>query len=169
MNVFHPDYVPGTVPDKITIEHCDGHQDKIKNYREGEDYSIFINDSPIGHRRTYMDRSYIEPDIAFFTKEEAETTMAQFMKLADEFPFEVIEFSYNGFMGKSNKDVLMPYRARFVKWSGDPGVAVMACSDGEERYIPTYAMPHAHFCLPNDMTRVEGDGQPTFFGSASKS
>lgn len=169
MNVFHPDYKPGTVPLKIAIEHCVGHQDKVRNYEEGEDYSIFINDSPIGYRRTFMDMSYINPDIAFFTIERAKEVLAQFMRLDEEYPFKVVEFSYNGFGGQCNPDITMPYRARFVRWSGDPGIAIMACSDGEERYIPTYAMPCSHWCLPNDMTRVEGNGHVQLFGAASKS
>jgi hypothetical protein len=169
MNVFAPSYTPGTVPDKITIEHCDGHQDKVKHYEEGQDFSIFVHGSPIGYRRQYMDRSYIEPTIAFFTSDVAKEIVAQFKQLNDEFPFKVIGFEYNGFMGNTDPNETMPYRVRFVKWSGDPGVAVMACSDGKERLIPTFAMPGAHWCLPVDMTRVEGDGNTTLFGAASKS
>ena len=133
-------------------------------------FGILINGQVLCSHATYMDQSRLIPAIMDFTEAGAIGTIRQFMKLGEEYPYEVCEFAYDGFGGKSNPDVIMPYKARFMCWTGDPGIAMMMCSDGEKRFIPTYAMKHSYSTLPNDMTRVNSDsGVPVFFGSASKS
>jgi hypothetical protein len=52
---------------------------------------------------------------------------------------KVINFSYNGFSGKLHEG-FASFTAEFIKWSGDPGVAICACSDGVERHIPSFAL-----------------------------
>lgn len=54
--------------------------------------------------------------------------------------YEIEEFTYNGFYGDSNPEVIMPYQAKFKEWTQDPGIAIFECTDGEERYIPTFAV-----------------------------
>jgi len=79
------------------------------------------------------------------------------------YPFEILNFEYNGFMGQTKKGIA-PYKARFVKWSGDPGVAIMECSDGKIRYIPTFAIPGS-VLIPDDKMNHTG----MLFGFASSS
>lgn len=52
---------------------------------------------------------------------------------------KVLNFTYNGFSGKLTGGIAS-FTAEFIKWSGDPGVAICACSDGVERYIPTFVL-----------------------------
>ncbi len=54
--------------------------------------------------------------------------------------YEVYEFTYNGFYGNLNSNKKMNYIATFKKWTNDPGVGVFECSDGKERFIPTFAI-----------------------------
>jgi len=54
--------------------------------------------------------------------------------------YQVFEFTYNGFCGNLNEEVIMDYTAEFIEWTVDPGVAKFKCSDGRERYIPTFAI-----------------------------
>lgn len=82
----------------------------------------------------------------------------------DEFPFSVNEFSYNGFGGTSNDKKMMSYKAKFIKWSGDPGIMVMMCSDNKERHIPTFAVPGS-FIIP----RTADYNKQIIFGTSSKS
>ena len=80
------------------------------------------------------------------------------------FPHPISNFSYNGFMGTQEKG-MAPYTAKFIKWSGDPGVVIMNCSDGKERYIPTYAVG-GWALFPKDPTKT---GNKTLFGRPSNS
>jgi len=82
-----------------------------------------------------------------------------------KFPHNVCEFNYNGFMGTHTEEKLMKYKAKFIRWSGDPGVAIMMCSDNIERNIPTYAIDYS-FLLPKDETKQE---DKLLFGRGSKS
>ena len=143
------------------------HHDKWDSRRAK--YIVLINNQVLCFHMQFMDQSYLKPTLFRFKKKIAEQAVDFFLRLNYPFPYSVCEFEYNGFGGTSNKDVIMPYTARFYRWSGDPGVAVMRCSDGKERYIPTYAMKWSGITLPNDMTRVKADGGPVFFGHASKS
>lgn len=132
-------------------------------------YAIVINGQVLCYHQQYTNQSDLLPTLFRFTKRDAETMVGMFMRLNYPFPYEVCLFEYNGFMGTVNEETRMPYNARFNGWSGDPGVAVMDCSDGEQRLIPTFAIKYSFPTLPNDMTRVEGSGHTQFFGAASKS
>ncbi len=77
--------------------------------------------------------------------------------------YEVENFSYNGFMGQSLPGKA-PYKAKFIRWTSDPGVGVFLCSDGEQRLIPTFALVGDHSGLPNQYLRHK-----VYFGSPSHS
>lgn len=53
--------------------------------------------------------------------------------------FEVKNFVYNGFSGKSLPG-MASYKAKFLNWTADPGIARFRCSDGDLRLIPTFAL-----------------------------
>ena len=71
------------------------------------------------------------------------------MATGRKFPIKIKNFEYNGFFGKEGKG-FAPYTGKFVKWTSDPGIAEISCSDGKTRYVPTFAMDHAFltFVLP---------------------
>ena len=50
--------------------------------------------------------------------------------------YEIEKFTYNGFF-VTTKPGLAKYKAKFNKWTDDPGVVLMDCSDGKQRLIPT--------------------------------
>ena len=50
--------------------------------------------------------------------------------------YEVENFYYDGFIVKSMKGKA-PYKATFLHWTVDPGVAKCQCSDGKKRLIPS--------------------------------
>ena len=50
--------------------------------------------------------------------------------------YEVNNFTYNG-MFIYPKEGKAPYKAEFIKWTSDPGVAECKCDDGEIRLIPS--------------------------------
>lgn len=58
----------------------------------------------------------------------------------DEPEYVVFEFEYNGFMGKCNENVELPYTAKFKNWTDDPGITLCECSDGKERLLPTFTL-----------------------------
>lgn len=77
--------------------------------------------------------------------------------------YAVRKFTYNGFSGKTQRG-FAPYRAQFVEWTTDPGVATFDCSDGERRLIPTFAIV--------DFDRTQHPAQPksgVLFGQAARS
>lgn len=84
--------------------------------------------------------------------------------LTKEYPLTIKKFTYNGFFGRAF-DEIMPYKAKFIKWSGDPGVALCMCDDQKERLIPTFAITTS-FVLPKDETPKE---EKLLFGIASNS
>lgn len=77
--------------------------------------------------------------------------------------FTINNYKYNGFMGNTMPGIA-PFTAKFVKWSGDPGVAIMDCSDGKQRYIPTFAIL-GDFIIP----RKEEYNKGILFGHSSNS
>ena len=139
-----------------------------RKYDHGKWYGVKINGVLLCSHLQFMDQSYLIPELYRFTKAQAKALVSFLMRLNYPFPFSVWKFSYDGFGGQCDRKVVMPYTARFKAWSGDPGVALMECSDGKERLIPTFALNHS-IALPNDMSRVEGSGHVQFFGLASKS
>lgn len=87
--------------------------------------------------------------------------------LAQEKPhlYIVNNFTYGGFFG-SLKPGVAKYRASFINWTGDPGIARMLCSDGVTRLIPTFALKDRGYSLPEDLTKKE---DKIIFGCPSKS
>jgi hypothetical protein len=77
--------------------------------------------------------------------------------------YEVENFSYNGFMGQRLPGKAL-YKAKFIRWTSDPGVGAFICSDGKERLIPTFALVGDHSGLPEQDFRHK-----VFFGSPSHS
>jgi hypothetical protein len=136
---------------------------------QDQPFGILVNGQLLCYHQQFMDQSRLTPSLYCASEEHAIGVVRQFLRLDQEFPYEVCKFKYDGFGGTSDKNVIMPYRAAFDCWTGDPGVAMMKCSDGERRFIPTFAIKYSFATLPNDLTRVHGDGAPVFFGSASKS
>jgi len=74
---------------------------------------------------------------------------------------------YNGFFG-GLKAGYAPFLGEFIKWTPDPGIALIKCSDGEERHIPSYAIRSALPPEPN-YTKMKKKGKMWFFGFASGS
>lgn len=71
------------------------------------------------------------------------------------FPHAVTSFTYNGFyVTMDSKGPKANYRAKFIKWTGDPGIAQMYCSDGMMRNIPSCAINNQQL-LPKDETPKE--------------
>ncbi len=170
------DYDFKSAPTNITITKIDlvdrreFHEGKYdRRDCRGQNYGILINGQLLCHHMTFMDQSYITPTLFRFKKKRALECIDTFSRLNYPFPYQVCEFEYDGFGGTCNREITMPYTAKFREWSGDPGVVVMDCSDGKQRLIPTFAMPFSFLTMPNDMTRVEGSGHLQFFGAASKS
>ena len=131
-------------------------------------FGIRINGQLLCYHRTYMDQSRIIPTLCRFTKANALELVDFLKRLNYPFPHPVYKFTYDGFGGQVNKNVIMPYTARFKKWSGDPGVALMICSDGTKRWIPSFALKFL-LALPNDFTRLEKPEKVTLIGQPSNS
>jgi len=94
------------------------------------------------------------------TKEECMAVEEEFNAMDDPYPFIIRNFSYGGFSGKILKG-LAKYKASFLNWTGDPGVARMLCSDGIVRLIPTFALKGKGFSLPYDTTKKVTFGNPS--------
>ena len=86
------------------------------------------------------------------------------LKIEIEMTHKVRNFTYNGFVGRLEKG-FAPYTAEFITWTEDPGIMRMQCSDGKERFIPSFAIPHPE-TLPTPPVFPEGSkvfywGQPS--------
>jgi len=172
--IKHYDFI--SAPTNITVvgigkeDVSEYHYDKYDAKRNKDKwFAIMLYGQLLCYHQSFMDQSHLIPTLMRFTKKAAWAVVDMFMRLNFPFPYEVCYFEYNGFMGRSDKSKRMPYNARFKQWSGDPGIALMKCSDGKERHIPTYAMKYSFITLPNDMTRVESNKTPVLFGPALKS
>lgn len=80
-----------------------------------------------------------------------------------QYPYVINNFKYNGFMGVSVPGKAS-YTAKFNKWTNDPGIVQMDCSDGRLRFIPTYAIPDCSL-LPKqiiDPDKKEIFGRPCY-------
>lgn len=53
--------------------------------------------------------------------------------------YRILNFTYDGFGGRLTQGYA-DYTAVFKEWTTDPGIALMACSDGQERRIPGWAI-----------------------------
>ena len=96
------------------------------------------------------------------TKEECIGVKEEFNAMDAPYPFIIRNFSYGGFSGKLLNG-FAKYKASFINWTGDPGIARMLCSDGVIRLIPTFALKGKGYSLPYDATKK------VMFGSPSKS
>lgn len=94
-----------------------------------------------------------------FDKDEVDEVYEILSRDGEEFPFKIRNFTYNGFFGKEEK-TFMKERGRFLRWSGDPGVAVMLLDSGKEKLVPTFAIPGSCL-LPKDETEKVLFGQPS--------
>jgi len=56
--------------------------------------------------------------------------------------YSILNFTYNGFTGGLTGGKAK-YTATFKQWTTDPGIALMSCSDGQERNIPGWAIENA--------------------------
>lgn len=79
---------------------------------------------------------------------------------------KVRNFIYNG-MFVNELPGFADYSAEFVEWSKDPGMALMNCSDGKQRLIPS-------FCVDEDLPTQTGhtiasDENPIVVGQPSSS
>lgn len=96
------------------------------------------------------------------TEEECIAVKEEFNAMDTPYPFIIRNFSYGGFSGKLLRGFAR-YKASFINWTGDPGIARMVCSDGIIRLIPTFALKGKGYSLPYDSTKK------VMFGSQSKS
>lgn len=96
------------------------------------------------------------------TEEECISVKEEFNAMDDPYPFIIKNFSYGGFSGKLLNGFAR-YKASFINWTGDPGIARMLCSDGVIRLIPTFALKGKGYSLPYDATKK------VMFGASSRS
>lgn len=82
--------------------------------------------------------------------------------IMDDFKLTVLNFEYNGFYGQLT-GWEADYKARFFKWTEDPGVGVFSCSDGETRLIPTFALKPA--VSIRELPKQEYKNGPHMFGA----
>jgi len=148
------DYNPLTIPSKLEFVPVMENGKHKTDFDRNKMYYVSINGEIVTCIRQYADQCAWPPDKYAIPETRIPWVEESFACLVKEYPFRIKEFSYNGFMGKQG-DKLMSYQAKFLRWSGDPGVAVMMCSDGEERFIPTFAMIESTMCLPIDDTPQE--------------
>lgn len=96
------------------------------------------------------------------TKDECLVVKEEFNAMDDPYPFIIRNFRYGGFSGKLLNGFAR-YKASFINWTGDPGIARMLCSDGVIRLIPTFALKGKGYSLPYDATKK------VMFGESSRS
>lgn len=133
-----------------------------KPENDWEKYLLLIN----GEKQTYIGQ-YLGGEKYEKTITVSEKGMQACLEVlasdGEEFPFKIHRFIYNGFFGREFAD-FMKEKGRFIRWSGDPGIAVMMLDNGKEIKVPTFAIP-AHALIPIDGTYNQG----ILFGSPSKS
>lgn len=76
-------------------------------------------------------------------------------------------WSYNGFSGQL-KEGLTSFTGKFIAWTNDPGIALIKCSDGKDRLIPSYAIPGHKPPQPN-YEKMKKQGKMYYFGHISSS
>lgn len=152
MKYIIKDYEPLTIPKSINLKETK------------KSFTLEINGATVKVIPEYIDG--LQPDkikSVQISKEEYESIKEEFNAQEDPYPFIIKNFKYNGFIGQ-NLDGIAPYKAVFIKWSGDPGIAQMMCSDRQTRLIPTFALKGHGYSLPYDNTKNK-----VIFGTASKS
>lgn len=105
-----------------------------------KDRMLFVDGIPYVDESTYLDgtKEYKYQCLSLDTFEKIRSVWYA-LTMGFPFPYNVENFEYNGFMGKTLPG-FAPYTATFVEWSTDLGVAKMSCSDGQDRLIPTFAL-----------------------------
>lgn len=158
-------YDPLTIPEHLEFQPVMDGDKQATDFDGQKKFKLFINGEPVKCINQHLRSCSWPCDDYVIPENRVGRLMQGFANLATKFPFEVRNFEYNGFMGKMLPGVA-EYRAQFLRWSGDPGVAVMICSDGKERFIPTFAIEGAHLALPMDDTEFE---DKVMFGCPSNS
>lgn len=83
------------------------------------------------------------------------------------FHLKIRNFSYNGFCGKLLNGYAK-YTGLFIKWTNDAGVALIKCSDGKERLVPSFALDGVTPPEP-DYNKMKQEGTFLYFGTPSNS
>lgn len=166
------DHVPYTVPGVISAIPLTKEELReplvAKRYAPEKDelYWLSINNHTVTHVSEYLDGPKEEKMIV--TLEQFCSIAKAFQTLASDepFPLTLRNFEYNGFFGKE-----LPgspeYTGKFVKWTNDPGIVLLACSDGKERLVPTFAIDLSYISLV--LPQPEPGAPKTMFGAASRS
>jgi hypothetical protein len=166
------DHTPYTVPGVISAipltaeELKEPQAAKRRASEKSKLYWLSINNQTVMYVAEYLDVAREQKVIV--TLEQFISVKEAYEVLASDapFPLALFNFEYNGFFGKE-----LPgspeYTGKFVKWTSDPGIVLLACSDGKDRLVPTYAIDLPYFSLvaPQPKPRT----QTTLFGSASRS
>jgi len=146
------DHVPYTVPGVISAILLTKKELRgppiVKRYapEKSKLYWLSINNQVVTHVIEYLDGPRTEKVVV--TLEQYKFVMRAFEVLASKEPFPLVmnNFEYNGFFGRE-----LPghteYTGRFVKWTGDPGIVLITCSDGKDRIVPTFAIDLPYFSL----------------------
>ena len=156
MSLTIKNYKPLTVPKSIKCRKVD----KIGNEKIGDLFEIIINDEAV-LTCTYSGT----PTPVRITRKMYDGIEEEFLAQEETYPYIVRNFIYGGFSGKLRPG-FTKYKAGFINWTGDPGIARMLCSDGRVRLIPTFALKGKGYSLPEDTTKKE---DKIMFGSPSKS
>lgn len=152
MRYIIKDYIPLTIPKSINFNKL---MDSIFMIEVNGEVITFVSERPDGTKIGKATPVYIRED-------ECQAVRETFMSHDKVYPHSIKNFGYNGFTGRLTKG-MAPYKAVFVNWTGDPGIARMLCSDGRVRLIPTFALKGGGFSLPYDDTNKK------MFGVASNS
>ena len=79
----------------------------------------------------------------------------------------ILRYVYNGFSGELIGGQAC-FLGEFIKWTSDPGVAVIKCSDNKTRTIPSFAI-EGHLPPTPNYHRMKKKNKMTYFGHPSKS
>ena len=156
MSLTIKNYEPLTIPKSIRSRKVD----KMGNEKMEDLFELIINGEVV-----YASTHDGSPVPARLTQEAYDNIEEEFLAQEKPYPYIVQNFIYGGFSGQL-KPGFADYRAGFINWTRDPGIARMLCSDGKVRLIPTFALKGRGYSLPEDTTRKE---EKIIFGRSSKS
>lgn len=74
---------------------------------------------------------------------------------------DVRNFEYNGFFGSLHPGYA-EYKAKFVQWTNDPGIALCECSDGKSRFIPSFAIERNKECAVKHLPKQDFSNKVMF-------
>ncbi len=166
------DHTPYTVPGVISAIPLTEDELKesqvVKRYAPEEDklYWLSINNQTVTHVCEFLDGAREQKVIV--TLEQFCSIKKAFDTLASDnsFPLALFNFEYNGFSGKVLPDS-PEYTGKFIRWTSDPGIVLLGCSDGKERLVPTFAIDLSYVSLV--LPQPEPGAPKTLFGAASRS